>query len=216
MAEEKIAPQKKSVDWELIESGYRANVKTVRQLAKEYGVSHTAIQKRAEKFGWTRDLSEKILQTTQSMVATQVVARSVATETKLTDAAVVKAYSEASASIDMLQRDDLSVALGVSRSQMMELSALSDPKFAKSLEWLGELMDTSGEDANGKMVLDKANELYRYIISLPGRVKMSKEIAGAHGVYIPLQRKVFNLDGEKNQNAASFEEMLKSVGKLDT
>ena len=81
-----MTEEKKPVDWELIEKHYRAGIKTVRQLATEYGVSHTAIQKRATKFGWTRDLSEKVQQTAKYLGATQVVAKSVATDSKLSDA----------------------------------------------------------------------------------------------------------------------------------
>ena len=212
MNEEK--PAKKVIDWELIERHYRAGIKTVRQLAIEYGVSHTAIQKRVTKFSWVKDLTEKIQQTAKSMVATQVVARSVATETKLSDAQTIQAYGGVIASVDMMQRDDLSVALSVSRSQMVELASLGNPEFTASLEWLGELMDESTTDENGREKPDKANDLYRYIISLAGRVKMAKEIAGAHGVYIPLQRKVFGMDG-KDSNASPYEDMLRSIAGKD-
>ena len=205
-----MTEEKKVADWELIEKHYRAGIKTVRQLAQEFGVSHTAVQKRATKFGWVRDLTEKIQQTAKSMVATQVVARSVATETKLTDAQTIQAYSEVIASVDMVQREDLGVALAVARSQMLELAGLGDPRFAGALQHLADQMDESTEDDDGRVKTDKANELYRYIISLPGRVKMAKEIAGAHGVYIPLQRKVFGMDG-KDSNSTPFEDMLRSI-----
>ena len=210
-----MAAEKKIVDWELVEKHFRAGIKTVRQLAAEFGISHTAIQKRSAKFSWSRDLTEKIHQTTKNMVATQVVAKSVATETKLSDAATIKAYSEVAASVDLMQRDDLAVALSVSRSQMIELAALGNPEFVPALEWIAETFDKSHEDDGGRAIADKANELYRYIISLAGRVKMAKEIAGAHGVYIPLQRKVFNLDGEKNANASVYEDMLRSIARGD-
>lgn len=209
MAEKK---EKKVIDWDLVELHYRANIKTVRQLAKEFDISHTAIQKRAEKFSWVRDLRKKIEETTQSLVATKVVANSVATETKMSEAATVRAYSEIASSVDLLQRDDLSVALRVSRSQMVELAALGNPDFIPALEWIAEALDKSREDDNGRVIADKANELYRYVISLSGRVKMAKEIAASHGVYMPLQRKVFGLDG-KDSNAAPYEDMLRSIGQ---
>jgi hypothetical protein len=45
---------KKHVDWELVEKDFRAGIKTVRQIAEERGVSHTAILKRARRDGWER------------------------------------------------------------------------------------------------------------------------------------------------------------------
>lgn len=203
---------KPAADWELIERHYRAGIKTVRQLAQEFGVSHTAVQKRATKYSWTRDLSEKIQQTTRNLVATKVVASKVATGNLLSDAETVKAYSEVVASVEMTQRSDIELALNLSRSQMLELTALSNPAFASDLERLADLLDQGGEDDSGKARTDKLNELYRYVISLPGRVKMVKEIAAAHGVYIPVQRKVFKLDGDEKSNVSAYEDMLKAVG----
>ncbi len=207
MTEEAAKP---SVDWELIEKEYRVGIKTIRQLAKDYGVSHTAIQKRAKKFGWVQDLSEKIQTTAQTLVAKGMVARSVSTETTLTDAATVKVYSGIVADVDLQQREDLQLAINTQRIMLQELALLADPKFAEHLERLGEIMDTTYENASGNVVKDKVNELYRYIISLSGRVKMAKEIAGAYGVYHPLQRKAFGLDAEKGTKS-EFEDMLRRI-----
>lgn len=205
---------KQPVDWELIEKDYRAGIKTDRQIGKERGVSHTAIQKRAKKFGWTKDLTEKIQAAAKSKVAKQVVAKSVATEDKLSDAATVEAYSDIVASVDLIQREDVGLAITNSRNQLKELVLLGEPRFAQILEEIAEAYDESGPTANGGFKTDKTNELYRYIISLAGRVKMAKEIAGSHGVYLPLQRKIFGLDAEK-KSVGEFEEMLRRVQLTD-
>lgn len=203
--------RKPTADWDLIEREYRVGIKTVRQLAKDYGVSHTAIQKRAKKFGWVQDLSEKIQTTAQTLVAKEMVSRTVAKETDLTDAATIKAYSGIVADVDLQQREDLQLAINTQRTLLHELALLADPRFAENLERLGEIMDQSYENAAGNVVKDKTNELYRYIISLAGRVKMAKEIAGAYGVYHPLQRKAFGLDSEK-ETKSQFEELLAKIG----
>lgn len=210
MAEE-LEP-KKVVDWELIERHYRAGIKTLRQIGEEYGTSHVSIQKRAKKFGWTRSLTEKIQQKAQELVTKQAVTKAGTNQQLLTDSQTVQAYSEIVANVEMTQRSDLDMALNLSRSQMVELTALSRPDIQIALEQLGEMMDTSGKTDDGRVIVDKANELYRYIISLPGRVKMAKEIAAAHGVYIPIQRKVFKLDGDEKSNKSAYEDMLKAVG----
>lgn len=201
---------KKHVDWELIEKDYRAGIKTVRQIATERGVSHTAINKKAKQFAWERDLEEKVQTTAKNKVSRQVVSKVVSTETKLSDAQVVEVYSNVVASVDMIQREDVKMAIDNSRSQLGELVALGDPEFREKLEALGEAFDESGPTANGGWKTDKNNELYQYIISLAGRVKMAKEIAASHGVYLPLQRKIFGLDAEK-KSAGEFEEMLRRV-----
>ena len=50
----------KPTDWERIELDYRAGIKTLRQIGEEHGITHGAINKRAKRDGWERDLSQKI------------------------------------------------------------------------------------------------------------------------------------------------------------
>lgn len=205
---------KKPVDWEIVEKDYRAGLKSLRQLADEHGVSHVTIAKRAKKYAWEKNLEEKIQTTAKNKIARTVVNKAGNNEAnskqQLSDAQVVNAYADVVASVDLIQREDLKLAIDNSRSQLKELVALGDPKFIEVLEAIAEEFDESGPTANGGWKTDKINEMYRYIISLAGRVKMSKEIAAAHGVYIPLQRKVFGLDAEK-KSTGEFEEMLRQV-----
>lgn len=203
---------KKHVDWELIEKDYRAGIKTVRQIAEERGVSHTAINKKAKQFAWERDLEQKIQTAAKNKVSRKAVSTEVSTATKLSDAQVVEKYADIVASVDEIQREDVKLAIDNSRSQLQELVALGDPKFREVLEAIGEAFDESGPTANGGWKTDKVNELYKYIISLAGRVKMAKEIAGSHGVYIPLQRKIFGLDQEK-QSSNEIDQLLKRINE---
>jgi DNA-binding transcriptional regulator YhcF (GntR family) len=205
---------KKPVDWEIVEKDYRAGLKSLRQLADEHGVSHVTIAKRAKKYAWEKNLEEKIQTTAKNKIARTVVNKAGNTEAnskdQLSDAQVVNAYADVVASVDLIQREDLKLAIDNSRSQLKELVALGNPRFVEVLEAIAEEFDESGPTANGGWKTDKVNEMYRYIISLAGRVKMSKEIAAAHGVYIPMQRKVFGLDNEK-KSTGEFEEMLRQV-----
>jgi len=45
-------------DWEEVEKRYRTNQGSIRSIAKEFGISDSAIRKRIKKEGWTRDLAE--------------------------------------------------------------------------------------------------------------------------------------------------------------
>jgi hypothetical protein len=203
---------KPGVDWELVEREYRAGLKTLRQIGEEHGVSHTAIQKKARQWGWVRDLSERIQQKAKNKIARQVVARSVSRERELSDTETVEAYSDVLASVDMIQRQDLRLAIDNSRRQLQELVTLSDPKFRDTLEAIAAAMDESGPTNNGGWKTDKVNEMYRYVISLAGRIKMSKEIAAAYAVYIPIQRKIFGLDGER-WRTTGYEDLLRRIGE---
>jgi hypothetical protein len=49
---------KKRVDWELIEKDYRAGIKTLRQIGDSHGVTHAAVNKRAKKHCWERNVAQ--------------------------------------------------------------------------------------------------------------------------------------------------------------
>lgn len=49
-----MTKENKPIDWAGIERDYRAGVMSVREIAKWYGVSHTAINKKAKAEGWER------------------------------------------------------------------------------------------------------------------------------------------------------------------
>jgi hypothetical protein len=116
------------------------------------------------------------------------------------------------AAVDEVQQKDVRGAVDNTRAQLEELTALGDPQFRSRLEWLGQVMDESGPTESGGFKNDKANELYRYVISLAGRIKMSKEIAAAYAVYIPIQRKIFGLDGER-RHTSGYEDLLRRIGE---
>ena len=214
MSEEQSKPQQRDVDWAAIERHYRAGELSLNEIAKRYGVSRPGIQKRAEREGWVRDLSKKIEQATQNKVVAAVAKQQVAGElplaTKMAEKAYVDAYSDAAAAVDSQQRGDVKRALDVQRGLLAELEALSRPDLMRFLEEMAEALDESGPTANGGWKNDKINELYRYVISLAGRIKMAKELGAAHGVYLPLQRKMFKLD--EGKSAAPFEDLLLRLG----
>lgn len=202
------------VDWTAIERHYRANHLSLNEIARQYGVSRPAITNRAEKEGWVRDLAEKIEAATKNKVAMGVAIKEVAGNlplaSRLADRQVTELNAQAAASVDLQQREDVQRAIDVQRAMLEELNQLTQPEFKERLEWLGKVMDESGPTPSGGWKTDKINELYRYIISLGGRIKMAKELGAAHGVYLPLQRKMFKLD--EGKSSAPFEELLSRLG----
>lgn len=49
-----------SENWVKVERAYRAGILPVFQIAKQCGISHTAINNRAKKHGWKRDLTARV------------------------------------------------------------------------------------------------------------------------------------------------------------
>lgn len=203
------------IDWESIELHYRAGKLTLTELGRRYGVTRQGIAKRAARWGWTRDQSETIAANTKAKV-TEAIAKdrvikplSVDAEDRMRE--VADLYSEAAADVDIQGRRDVARALSIQRGMLAELEALSDPGFRERLEWLGEVMKEERETPNGAIIRDKVNDLYKYIISLEGRIKSIKDLSSAHNVYIPLQRKQYGLEGAKAETP--FEDLLLRLGE---
>jgi len=207
MSEDGAKKQKRlPIDWENIELHYRAGIRSLMDIAKEHGVSDAGILKKAKAQGWTRDLSAKIKAKAEAKVSAAAVSEEVSEQRRTNQNVIVEANAEIVAQADLINRKDVLLALSVSRAQLDEVADLGEPEFRERLIALGDEMDTSTPQR-----ADKANELYRYIISLAGRVKLSKDIAASHGVYIPMQRKILKLDAEGDRNQSNLDALLAKI-----
>lgn len=173
-------------DWEAIESAYRAGVLSVRELAGKYGISHQAISKRAKKDGWERDLKAKVQAKADALVAKREVARQVATESTISERQLIEATAEVIATVRMEHRGDIRRARELTNTLFGELAGECGDVAA--LEQLGELMRR--EDDKG---MDKLNDLYHKIISLPSRVKSMKDLSDSLKTLIGLEREAYSI-----------------------
>lgn len=119
-----MAKPRTDIDWERIEIDYRAGIKTLRQIASEHTkISHQAIQRRADRDGWTRDISNKIHQKTEELVAKAMVDKMVDKVAKATEREVIEANAECATAIVMREREDIAHGLRVGRGILDELEA---------------------------------------------------------------------------------------------
>ncbi|WP_338571535.1 hypothetical protein V6L78_26820 [Pseudomonas canadensis] len=179
---------KQPADWERIEQLYRAGVLSLREIAIACpGPNHVAIARRAKKFGWVQDLSAKIKAKANDLVTRQAVTADVTAERAVSDKAVIEINAQAIASIRMAHRGDIARGRRLTNKLLDELEGLTDNR--ELFDQLGELM--RDPDDNG---LDKRNDLYGKVISLPGRSKTMKEMADTLKTLVSLERQAFNLD----------------------
>lgn len=94
-------------DWEAIESAYRAGSLSIRAIAEKYGVSDTAIRKRATQNGWLRDLTEKVKEATRLKLVRSEVRNDGSREHVRTDDEIIDEASEAAADVVLGHRVDL-------------------------------------------------------------------------------------------------------------
>jgi len=181
--------EKKAPDWERIETEYRAGVLSVREIAATHSISHTAINKRAKAEGWERDLQAKIQAKAEALVSKREVSSQVSTETAATERQVIEANAMRIADVRLAHRSDIRRNRELTTKLLQELEGQTEN--ADILDELGELMRR--EDDKG---VDRLNEIYRKVISLPQRVDSMKKLADTLKTLVELERKAYGLDAD--------------------
>jgi hypothetical protein len=183
-----MTDEKVTTDWERIELDYRAGLLSVREIAEARGCSHTAINKRAKKEGWERDLKAKIHAKAETLVSKREVSTLVSKEKLETEKGVVDANAQVIADIRMGHRND------IRRSRTLCLSLLEEMEMQTNnialYEELGEMLRS--EDKNGN---DRMNDLYHKVISSAGRIGSMKQLAETLRVLVGLEREAYGISG---------------------
>lgn len=195
---------KKPIDWEAVERDYRSGIKTLRQIADEAGITHGAVNKRAKKEGWSRDLSAKVTQRAEELVSKSLVSKEVSKEEKVSERQVVEANAEMMANVirshhKSLGRLDTVIKLLFDRLEA-ELSG------TELFDQLGELMQTPDEKGQ-----DKLNELYRKVIALPSHTDTAKKLAETLKTKIELERKVFKIEDQPADSSDSIADAIRKA-----
>ena len=181
-------------DWADIEKAYRAGREPLRAIAERHpGVNHVAIKRKADKEGWERDLSWKIAEKTSALVTRDAVTTPVTRLDSVTEKELVEANAEIQANVIRGQRKDITKHRSLVTKLFTELELTTDN--VELMQNLGEFMASTDEAG-----MDRLNEAYRKIISLPGRVDMAKKLVETFEKLVNTERRVFNIkedEGEK-------------------
>lgn len=182
---------RKAIDWESVEIQYRAGIRSLKDIGREFDVSDAAIVKRAKRDGWTRDLKAKIHAKAESKVSESLVSAEVSARTRIAEREVIEANATAMADVLLAHRRDIQRSKSIVMRLLEELEQQTGLENVALLEELGELLRS--EDDKGQ---DKLNDLYRKIISLPERAKTMKALADSLRVTVDMQRQAFGMDAK--------------------
>lgn len=182
-----------AADWEVIERDYRAGVKSVRQIAKEQGVSHTAIQKRADAESWTRDLGAKIRAAAEAKLAREVAKAQVATTevAKAAERDIVEANATLQAQIVREHRADIQRARGLAQRLMADLEQAVQHRLV--LEEAIEELTADDRSLQRRNALMKAVSIAEHTGTLEAMSRTLKNL-------IALERQAFGIDQMDDQN----------------
>lgn len=181
-----MAGTRKQIDWEKIEADYRAGILSVREIAASQGITHGAINKRAKRDGWERDLTARIKAKADALVSKAEVSNLVSAEKAATEKQIVEANAEAIGNIRLSHRKDIARTKTLSLALLEELSAQTID--AGLYAQLGDMLRS--EDDKG---MDKLNDLYRKVVSTPSRIDSVKKLADTLKTLVGLEREAWGI-----------------------
>lgn len=200
---------KQKTDWDAVEPHYRAGIKSLRQLADEFGCTSGRVAQVAKERGWSRDLAAKIKAKAAAKVSRSILSEELSAKKVISENEIVEANAEMQKGITLGHRSDAQRARKLVMAQLEEQEHMTGDRelFAK----LGELLDCP--DANGDpMVMDKLMDTFHKAMSHPSRVDSTKKLSESLRVLIDLERKVFGIDGdEKGKGDGTVEDAIKRV-----
>jgi hypothetical protein len=178
-----MAAEKKAPDWERIEHDYRAGILSLREIAKDAGITEGAVRKRAKRDGWERDLAAKIQAKADALVRKAEVRGQYAAATERD---IIEANAERIAQVRGEHRADITRMRALVLRLLAECEAeAGDPAlFAE----LGDILRSA--DENGT---DRLNDAYHKAIALPTRIKSVKELADTLKTLVALEREAYDI-----------------------
>lgn len=198
-------------DWDRIELDYRAGIKSLRQIADEHGIAHSAISKRAKRDDWSRDLSAKIKAKSDELVNKSLVNSKVNNEKRVSERQTIDANAVAITDVRLSQRTNIQRTQKILMSLFDELELQVGQENADLLTQLGELMRQENDKGE-----DKRNDLYMKIISLQGRAGTMKSLTESLKTVVALERQAFGLDDKDNAPVDALTSLLHGIAKSNT
>lgn len=191
-------------DWKTIERQYRAGILTITEIAKEHNIPNSAIAYRAEKHGWTRDLSKEVRKATRNKLVENLatvfsgddVAR---TAQNLTDDRIVEEAARTQVEVVRQHQKTLGRGHALTMKMLAELEAITSHQ-----DELQELIVSSTDNPRRQQALQRA-------VSLASRITALKDLAAASRVWIHEERKAFSIPDEAS---ATQDDLNKSADEL--
>ena len=213
----KTKPGKKIVDWHAIGVHYRAGVRALKDIGREFGVSDAAIIKHARKQvpPWTRDLKGKIQARADAKVSAAMVSDEVSAQTKITEAVTIDVESTVQSRIRLSHRTDI----GRMRSLVMHLTAEVElqslkPEFFIELEHLIAGIPkgaTLADMPEGQAKLLKVSAGLEKALSLSSRTVTLKALVESFTRLVAMEREAFGINSANQDFEDPFSLMLRSL-----
>jgi hypothetical protein len=188
---------KPSRDWEAIEREFRAGQLSVSEIGRIYGVSHTAILKKAKKLGWTRNLAQRVREEVSARLVSDEVSATTARET-------IEAAAERVIQLVREHRRDIRTGREAVSALVTELREVTHDRNVIEADVEAE----TTEDTNGR----RRAAMLR-AVSLGSRASIAASLSVALKNLISIERQAFGLEsgaanGGNDSGSAGLAERL--------
>ena len=180
-----------TTDWEAVEREYRAGQLSVSEIGRQHGVSHTAINKRAKKDGWARDLAARVRQEVSARLVSDEV--SAANANEAIDAAAARGVE-----VVRSHRQDIGRSRDVAARLVEELDMTTAHReeIAEEIEAFTDPGDGASESAQARA--EKRRAAMHRAVSLSSRASSIMALSGALKNIVGLERQAFSLDAPES------------------
>jgi len=184
---------KKRADWEAVERDYRTGKFTLRELEAKHGPNNGTISRKAEKNGWTQDLSAAIKQATNTKLIAAVIDEKCSAAQQST-ANTVLAAAEVNKDVILGHRKGLNRIAEVKRKLLDQIE-----QAAENMVDLAEVIEmVRNPDDNG---MDRANDALKKAMGRSALVDDLKKLADVDEKVRKGEREAFSIDGAKEDES---------------
>ena len=169
---------KRPVDWEAIEREYRSGQLSVSEIGRLYGVSHTAINKKAKRLGWSRDLAEKVRQEVSARLVSEGVSATSQRET-------IEQAAARDVEVIRSHRKDIGAGRRIVAGLFDELQSVSENR--DDIEAEIEIETESDRSPKRRAAMLRA-------VSLGTRASTALSLASSLRHLVGLERQAFSID----------------------
>lgn len=178
----------KKTDWEAIEAAFRAGQLSVREIAKQHGITDTAIRKRAKADGWTRALADRVRDAVRERLAREDGSQSGSRPSHArTDAEIIAGSAQVGFDVVTSHRRDL--------QQLHGLKRILAGRLATHLQ---------GGQPDGPVLGERES---------PG--DLLEKLSRISARLIPLERQAHNLDEPGSDEPATKSDIRSALTRLD-
>ena len=212
--------EKRVIDWEMVAVHYRAGIRSLKDIGKEYGVSDAGILKKAKVLGWTRDLKAKIKAKADAKVSAAAVSEEVSAAKAANEIVVVEANAELQYRIRMEHRQDIGRTRNLFKSLLGEVELATQEKgtFEAVIAIMGKIIAAETDDDAKKLMASQFGDLegdIRKLTSINNRIDSAKKLTEILERLVKMEREAFGIDGDDEKAKSGIDDLLSRIRGIE-